>query len=158
MGYLVISLNRPAGPVLELRRQAETRLREGHTPQAAADAPPTAGLAQWTIHELEIHQIELELQGAELGRALWELEVLRATHPDPAGPGPGAAAGSGLSERERGVLRLVGQGLTSRRIAEVLGISPRTVESHRWRIMRKLDLANGAGLVRYALEHGLGGA
>ena len=39
MGYLVISLNRPAGPVLELRRQAETRLREGHTPQAAADAP-----------------------------------------------------------------------------------------------------------------------
>ena len=117
-----------------------------------------AELAQWTLHELEIHQIELELQGDELCRALSELEFLRAAHPDPAGPGPEAAAGSGLSERERGVLRLVGQGLTSRRIAELLGISPRTVESHRWRIMRKLAIANGPGLVRYALEHGLGEA
>ena len=61
----------------------------------------------------------------------------------------------GLTDREREVLRLLAQGLTTRQIAEELVISPHTVQSHRDRIMSKLDLHTKAALVRYAVDRGL---
>lgn len=60
-----------------------------------------------------------------------------------------------LSHREQEVLGLVGRGLTSKQIGEVLFISARTVDSHRLRIMQKLEIRNAPGLVKYAIEHGL---
>lgn len=60
-----------------------------------------------------------------------------------------------LSEREREVLVLTAQGLTSGEIATSLAISPRTVESHRANMMRKLSLRTVSDIVRYALRHGL---
>jgi len=64
-------------------------------------------------------------------------------------------AGDGLTPRELEVLRLITLGHTSAEIARMLGISPRTVESHRARIHHKLGLATRAELVRYALGRGL---
>ena len=61
----------------------------------------------------------------------------------------------GLTDREREILRLLAQGLTTRQIAEELVISPHTVQSHRDRIMSKLDLHTKAALVRYAVDRGL---
>ena len=58
-----------------------------------------------------------------------------------------------LTSREREVLQLVTDGLTSAQIAEKLSISPRTAETHRANMMRKLGLRNQAELVRYALQH-----
>jgi two-component system response regulator NreC len=60
-----------------------------------------------------------------------------------------------LSTRERAVLQLVAEGKSSKEIASLLNISPNTVESHRTRIMQKLNIHDTAGLVRYALRHGL---
>jgi DNA-binding NarL/FixJ family response regulator len=60
-----------------------------------------------------------------------------------------------LSLRERQVLQLIGEGHGTRRIAEMLFISARTVESHRYRIMSKLEIRETAGLVRYAINRGL---
>jgi DNA-binding NarL/FixJ family response regulator len=60
-----------------------------------------------------------------------------------------------LSLREREVLQLIGEGHGTKRIAELLFISTRTVESHRYRIMSKLDIRETAGLVRYAISSGL---
>jgi two-component system, NarL family, response regulator NreC len=60
-----------------------------------------------------------------------------------------------LTPREREVLRLIALGHTSAEIAEKLGLSPRTIETHRARIHRKLGLDTRAELVRYALEHDL---
>lgn len=59
-----------------------------------------------------------------------------------------------LSEREREVLRLLALGYTNQEIAKQLYISVRTAETHRAHIMRKLQLATRAELVRYAIEHG----
>jgi DNA-binding NarL/FixJ family response regulator len=53
------------------------------------------------------------------------------------------------------VLRLVAKGLTARRIAERLGLSPRTVENHVQNVLRKLQLTNRVELTRYAIEQGL---
>jgi DNA-binding NarL/FixJ family response regulator len=60
-----------------------------------------------------------------------------------------------LTQREADVLRLVAEGLTNAEIAAHLFISQRTVETHRFHLMRKLGLRNQAELIRYALRKGL---
>jgi two-component system response regulator NreC len=60
-----------------------------------------------------------------------------------------------LSGREREVLQLVAEGKNMKEIGAALGISGRTAESHRARIMGKLDIRDVAGLVRYAITEGL---
>jgi two-component system response regulator NreC len=66
----------------------------------------------------------------------------------------GRAATDPLSEREHEVLRLLALGHTNQEIAKLLFISVRTAESHRARIMQKLELSSRAELVRYALASG----
>ena len=65
-----------------------------------------------------------------------------------------------LSARETEILRCLADGLASRQIAETLGMSVRTVETHRHNIRRKLDLAGQAELIKYAVERcrSIGGA
>ena len=60
-----------------------------------------------------------------------------------------------LTPREREVLQLVSEGKTTREVAEVLGISVKTAESHRTHILRKLDTPNTAGVVRYTIRRSL---
>lgn len=57
-----------------------------------------------------------------------------------------------LSAREREVLEMIAKGLTTKHIAEVLGLSPRTVESHRAAIAGKAGTSSAAELTRYWLE------
>lgn len=58
-----------------------------------------------------------------------------------------------LSNRELEVLDLLGQGLSNRRIAKALCRTPKTIESHRYRISRKLKIRNGPELVHFAIQH-----
>lgn len=60
-----------------------------------------------------------------------------------------------LSLREREVLQLIAEGKSTKEIATVLGLSVKTAETHRARIMRKLEIRETAGLVRYAIRRGL---
>ena len=61
----------------------------------------------------------------------------------------------GLSSRERQVLQLIAEGKSTKDIASLLGISVKTAESHRSRLMQKLDIHETASLVRYAVRRGL---
>lgn len=60
-----------------------------------------------------------------------------------------------LSYRQREILRLIAEGLTTKEISSILGITQKTVESHRAQLMSELDIHNIAGLVRYAIRTGL---
>lgn len=60
-----------------------------------------------------------------------------------------------LSARERQVLQLVAEGHSSSRIAAAINLSPKTVETYRSRLMKKLGVNGVAGLARFAVEHGL---
>jgi two-component system, NarL family, response regulator NreC len=60
-----------------------------------------------------------------------------------------------LSSRERQVLQLIAEGRSTKDIASLLGISVKTAESHRSRLMQKLDIHETASLVRYAVRRGL---
>jgi DNA-binding NarL/FixJ family response regulator len=68
---------------------------------------------------------------------------------------PARGAVASLTSRERQVLVGVAGGRTNKEIAQELGISHRTVESHRESLMRKLDVYTVAGLTKIALEEGL---
>jgi two-component system, NarL family, response regulator NreC len=72
-----------------------------------------------------------------------------------AAPGQSATGLSALSAREREVLILIADGLTGKRIAERLHLSPNTVERHRTNIMNKLGLHSRAELIRFAIREGL---
>ena len=70
--------------------------------------------------------------------------------------GPGNADRSNeLTSREREVLQLVAEGLSSKEIASCLGVSTRTIESHRAKVMDKLGIHKVSGLVRFAIREGL---
>jgi len=60
-----------------------------------------------------------------------------------------------LAPRERQVLQLVAEGKTSKEIGGLLGVSTKTAESYRARVMTKLDIHETAGLVRYAIRKGI---
>ena len=60
-----------------------------------------------------------------------------------------------LTGRERQVLKLVAEGYSTKECATILGVSVKTADSHRTRLMRKLDIHGTAGLVRYAVRHHL---
>ncbi|HEX2325993.1 MAG TPA: response regulator transcription factor [Chloroflexota bacterium] len=71
---------------------------------------------------------------------------------------PGSVPGrdpTQLTQREREVLQLIAEGRTMQEIATVLAISPKTVETHRYRLMDRLNIHHVAGLVRYAMRVGL---
>lgn len=61
-----------------------------------------------------------------------------------------------LTPREHDILGLIGAGRSNKEMAEALGITPATAETHRKNLKKKLGIATTAGLIRYALEHGIG--
>jgi|SRR5215217_3216571 len=86
---------------------------------------------------------EIYLSGSVSGTVVHAYLSHDAETPDP------------LSSREREVLQLIAEGKTMRDIGNLLGISARTAETHRARIMGKLNIDDVAGLVRYAIRNRL---
>jgi len=68
---------------------------------------------------------------------------------------PCPAPMAGLSPRERELLPLLASGLSQRELAAQLGVTVKTIETYRTRIGHKLGLTSRAGLIRFALDHGL---
>lgn len=81
-----------------------------------------------------------------------EGRMRRLSPPNPSPECEAPDLGKLLTEREREVLTLIGQGLVTKQIARGLGVSPNTVSVHRANIMRKLDLHNAAALAALAVR------
>ena len=98
--------------------------------------------------------VELELAISAVMRGDTYLSPVAARHAATLakqGPSPR----SPLTGRQREILQLVAEGSSTKEIARKLGLSPRTVETHRTQIMERLSLSDIAGLVRYAIRTGL---
>ena len=74
---------------------------------------------------------------------------------NPGQSGAGQSPLQRLTSRERSILQLIAEGRTNRSTAEFLSVSPKTIEKHRARLMRKLGLRNAAELLLAALEMGM---
>jgi DNA-binding NarL/FixJ family response regulator len=68
---------------------------------------------------------------------------------------PSSHSWTSLTERERGVLKLIAEGRKSREVAQYLSLSLKTVEKHRSNLMKKLDLHSVSALTTYAIENNL---
>src|SRR5438045_3569425 len=60
-----------------------------------------------------------------------------------------------LTGRQREVLQMVAKGYSSKEMAQILNLSPKTIETHRTQLMKQVDIHDVAGLVRYAVRTGL---
>jgi len=127
-------------------------------------AHPAPGVARRALDAGARGYLSRECTGAELvkgvravaagGRYLIEelAEKTRARERIAGRDGHGVES---LTDSERQILKLVAEGKSNPAVARMLGLSPRTVETYRLRLMRKLDIANVASLVRYAIRHGI---
>lgn len=117
-----------------------------------------AGAAGYVVKRAADSELLSAIRGVHRGRTVLD-PALAATVVQRA-IGKRSAAGrpaSLLSPREREVLDLVAQGYTNQQIADRLGLSVKTVETYRSRLVEKLGLRSRADLVRYALDSGLVG-
>jgi DNA-binding NarL/FixJ family response regulator len=87
-------------------------------------------------------------------RAIGDTMLLQLLH-DKAGAEPGGAPATLISPRQRQVLQLIAEGVSTQGMAERLFLSPKTVETHRAELMRRLGIRDVAGLTRYAIREGL---
>lgn len=155
---LVLDLNMPGRPALEVLAELSERQKDVAVVVLTMEQDPA----------LASRAIELGAKGYLIKRTAEE-ELLTAIRTVAAGGRHisnevKAAIGrrrrkdsmpGGLTEREREVLRMIALGHTYPEVAEQLGISVRTVESHRMHIMQKANLNSRPELVRYALDRGL---
>jgi DNA-binding NarL/FixJ family response regulator len=116
-----------------------------------------AGATGYLVKGSGISEFVDAIRAVSSGQPFYSPEVRQAAEQARAEPAP-AGERSPLDEltaREREVLQLVALGQTNREIAETLGLSAKTVDGHRTRIMAKLDLHDAASLTRFAIRHGL---
>ncbi len=120
-----------------------------------------AGASGYVVKSAADHELLSAIRAVHRGRTVLD-PALAATLAQAAlgkrVPSGHAESAGVLSLREREVLELVAQGYTNQQIADRLGLSVKTVETYRARLVDKLGLRSRADLVRYALDSGLFGA
>lgn len=113
-----------------------------------------SGAAGYLLKDAAVEELARAL--AAVARGETYLSPAIASHVVRALTNPSAAAGAGeLTARQEQVLRFVARGQTSKQIAQELGLSIKTIETHRNQIMKRLAIHDLAGLVRYAIRSGL---
>lgn len=89
------------------------------------------------------------------GEQFYGSAIVKAMSQMMADPQKGQSSVDILSDREREVLQLIAEGYSTKEIGVKLNISPKTAETHRTRLMEKLDLHGVADLTRFAISQGL---
>jgi len=95
------------------------------------------------------------IKEVEAGHTFFSVDVARLALNGLNNCGAEATNSGTLSHREREVLSAIADGLSNKETACRLGIGVRTIETHRERIMRKLNIHSVAGLTRFAIANGL---
>lgn len=160
---LLLDLNLPRLHGLEVLRavrascpQTKVMILSMHNDEAYVIEALRAGAVGYLLKGSPSAEITAGVQAVLAGRrhlsaplSEWAISALAFKQPDQSDPY------YTLSPREREVLQLAAEGLTTAAIAEKLFISPRTADTHRANLMRKLALPSQTDLVRYAIRRGL---
>lgn len=146
-----------AQQVAQERLQTRLMFLTMHDEPVLFERAMAIGVKGYVLKDAALSEIVQAVRVVALGRtylspALSEYLVERSfpsRRPAPAESSPLA----GLNERERHILRLIGDSKTSKEIAELLGIHYRTIENQRAAISQKLGLQGSHALVKFAFEH-----
>jgi two-component system nitrate/nitrite response regulator NarL len=130
--------------ILSMHRQTESVLRLLQS-----------GALGYVLKDAAPEELVRAIESVSAGESFFSPAVARlALNQFVRGPGEGPSA-MDLTNREREVLILIADGLSNKEIASRLNVGVRTVETHRERIMRKLNIHSVAGLTRFAIAKGL---
>lgn len=115
-----------------------------------------AGATGYLVKDSATREVLQAVRSLQAGRGYFGPQASRALaeqvrHPERVAEDPYGQ----LTSREREVFHLIAEGSTTKEVARKLGISVKTAENHRGRVLDKLDMRNTAELVRYALRKGL---
>lgn len=146
-GYAVLTALRAAHPevkVLVVSMHADAM----HVRQALE-----AGACAYIVKDGAPTELEVALRAAQNGQTFLSPKVARAQVTDRRGRRGDADGGAVLSPRQAEILDMLGRGLVTKEIAARLGISVKTVETHRTRLMQVLKLRRATELLRYAVLH-----
>jgi DNA-binding NarL/FixJ family response regulator len=114
-----------------------------------------AGAAGYLVKDSAAAELLAAVRALAAGQGYFGPQAARALADQLRAPEVGADPYGPLTAREREVFHLVVQGRTTKEVAQALGISVKTAENHRTRILEKLGLHNAAELVLYASRKGL---
>jgi DNA-binding NarL/FixJ family response regulator len=160
---VIVDISLAQGDGLELVRDVHAQMPElpmlvlsMHDEMIYAERLLAAGASGYIMKQAASDQLIIALRQV-LGGGTYISESLASTlgnHEGERAPLPGAASDpiDRLSNRELQVLSLIGRGLSSREAADALGVSVKTVESHRQSLKRKLNLITNAQLLQYAIN------
>ena len=115
------------------------------------------GAVGFLLKQTSSHDLSGAIREVQKGNTFFSPSIARRLH-DPKMPARGGALRKKvacLSSRELEVLQLIAEGKANKQTAVELGISAKTVEKHRTRLMRKLNIHDTAGLTRYAIAVGI---
>lgn len=113
-----------------------------------------AGAAGYLLKESAGKEIVDAVRAAHAGRRYLSRKVAEALA-EGISRGGTASPLESLSARERQVLQLVAEGHSSAQIAATLNLSPKSVDTYRSRVMQKLHIGDVAGLIKFAIQHGI---
>ncbi|QRQ87409.1 response regulator [Cupriavidus oxalaticus] len=105
-----------------------------------------AGARGYVLKDAPADELMAAIQSVLAGRVFYSARIARGMAEQ--SPGPLDA----LTRRERDILGCIGRGMANKEIAAQLGVSVRTVETHRLNLKRKLGIEGRSGLVKYAVE------
>ena len=117
-----------------------------------------AGAAGYLLKNSDRSELEMAVRAAARGETWLTPQVskrIAAVYARGEGLNPEGPPVELLTARQREVLQLIAEGLSSKEIAQRLDLSVKTVESHRTEMMQRLDIHGVAGLVRYAIRLGI---
>jgi len=114
-----------------------------------------SGACGYVLKDAPMEELVRAIETVHSGQAYFSAEVARVALNQFVRGQSEVANTPQLTNREREVLAQIADGLSNKEIASQLGVGVRTVETHRERIMRKLDIHNVAGLTKFAIAKGL---
>ncbi len=114
-----------------------------------------AGAAGYLVKDSAVAELEIAVRAVARGERYLSPAISRTGIDDDLDHARAAEAYAALTPRQREVLQRVAAGMTSKEIAQELGVSYRTVDVHRMLLMRRLNVRDVTGLMRFALRAGL---
>ncbi len=138
---------------------AKVLILSAHSDDAYVEEVIALGAAGYLLKQTSAHVLSKAVREVQKGNTFFSPSIARRLHnhyePSPQAGGRVRKKGARLSSREVEVLQLIAEGQANKQVAEELGISVKTVEKHRQRLMEKLNIHDTAGLTRYAIAGGI---
>lgn len=110
-----------------------------------------AGAWGYLLKESAADEVAAAIRSVHLGRRYLSVKIAEKYWPKPGADSPIES----LSRREREILQLVAEGYCSAKIAALISISPKSVDTYRCRLMHKLGMRGLCDMVKFAIRHGL---